>query len=148
MPPIIGQHFRLCRHLASPGFGSPSSLCRSISILTGLPDNLYRESAPSGQRLYLFPRITLLPFRNSYLQTTLFAGAHIRGYATDKRDSNSEVQASDGDLLPEAGVRRVNIADAHLRHNFPAAQKNQARDYPGIQLQLRTGTRPAAASAL
>jgi LPS-assembly protein len=73
--------------------------------LDGSADNLYRESAPSGERLSLFPRITLLPFRSSSVQTTLYAGAHIRGYATDKRDSNSEVQASSGDLLPEAGVR-------------------------------------------
>ena len=83
-------------------------------------DNLYRESAPSGQRLYLFPRITLLPFHSSYIQTTLFAGAHIRGYTTDKRDINSEIQASTGDLLPEAGVRlstsltRVYDANFHL----------------------------------
>ena len=68
-------------------------------------DNLYRESGTSGQRLHIFPRITLLPFRSSFLQTTLFAGTHIRGYATDNRDSTGKVQASDGDLLPEAGVR-------------------------------------------
>ncbi len=73
--------------------------------LDGSADNLYRETPPSGQRFYLFPRITLLPFRNNYLQTTLFAGAHIRGYNTDRRDSSSTVQASSGDLLPEAGAR-------------------------------------------
>lgn len=68
-------------------------------------ENLYRNSSPSGQRLYIFPRITLLPFRSSMLQASLFAGTNIRGYKTDKRDSSSLVQASDGDLLPEAGVR-------------------------------------------
>jgi len=73
--------------------------------IDGSVDNLYRESAPSGQRFHLYPRITLLPFRNNFLQTTLYAGAHIRGYATDKRDSNSDVPARNGDLLPEAGVR-------------------------------------------
>ncbi len=73
--------------------------------LDGSADNLYRESAPRGQRLYLFPRVTMLPFQNRYLQTSLFVGAHIRGYATEKRDSSSGVQASAGDLLPEAGVR-------------------------------------------
>jgi len=71
----------------------------------GYADNLYRETAPSGQRLYFFPRITLLPFQSNYLQTTLFAGAHIRGYATGTRDSSGEVQSTSGDLLPEAGVR-------------------------------------------
>lgn len=87
--------------------------------LDGSVDNLYRETGPSGQRLYLFPRITLLPFRSSYLQATLFAGVHIRGYATEKRDSNSAIQASDGDLLPEAGVRLstslTRIYDADFR---------------------------------
>ena len=73
--------------------------------LDGSVDNLYRESAPSGQRLYFFPRITLLPFRNSYVQTTLYAGAHIRGYATDKRDNSSDIPARSDDLLPEAGAR-------------------------------------------
>ena len=73
--------------------------------LDGSGENLHRESIPSGQRLYLFPRLTLLPFQNSYLQTSLFAGAHIRGYTTDRRDIGSGVHASDGDLLPEAGVR-------------------------------------------
>ena len=72
--------------------------------LDGAADNLYRETGPSGQRLHLFPRITLLPFRSSYIQMSLTAGAHIRGYATDMRDS-SVIRERDGDLLPEAGVR-------------------------------------------
>ncbi|MFZ2950670.1 MAG: LPS assembly protein LptD, partial [Desulfuromonadaceae bacterium] len=87
--------------------------------LDGSAGNLYRESSPSGQRLHLFPRITLLPFRNSYLQATLFAGAHIRGYATEKRGSNNEIKGSDGDLLPEAGVRvstsLTRIYDTHFQ---------------------------------
>lgn len=86
--------------------------------LDGSADNLYRESSPSGQRLHLFPRVTLLPLRNGYLQATLFAGAHIRGYATDKMESGSGVQANALDLLPEAGVRvstsLTRIYDTHL----------------------------------
>lgn len=73
--------------------------------IDGSVDNLYRETTPSGQRLHLFPRITLLPFHNSYLQTALFGGAHLRGYTTDRRDSGSGVHAVDGDLLPELGIR-------------------------------------------
>ncbi len=91
--------------------------------LDGSADNLYRESAPRGQRLYLFPRITLLPFRNSIIQTTLFAGAHIRGYATDKRDSSSGVQASTGDLLPEAGVRLSTSLTRIYDAGFPHLKK-------------------------
>ncbi len=73
--------------------------------LDGSVDNLYREAAPSGQRLQLFPRITLLPFRSGLVQTSLFAGAHVRGYVTNTHDSAGNVQARDGDLLPEAGIR-------------------------------------------
>ena len=73
--------------------------------LDGAAENLYRDSAPSGQRFTLFPRVTLLPFHSGYVQTSLFAGAHLRGYATDRRGSISSVNATDGDLLPEAGGR-------------------------------------------
>lgn len=82
-------------------------------------DNFYRQSSPSGQRLYSFPKITLLPFQSSYIQTALFAGTHIRGYATGKRDNSSDIQATDWDLLPEAGARLstslTRIYDAHLQ---------------------------------
>jgi LPS-assembly protein len=91
--------------------------------LDGSVDNLYRETAPSGQRLYLFPRITLLPFHSSYLQATLFAGAHIRGYATDRRDNGSGVQASAGDLLPEAGVRLSTSLTRIYDTNFQLLKK-------------------------
>ncbi len=73
--------------------------------LDGSAENLYIESGPSGQRLHLFPRVTILPFQSPYLQTTLFAGAHIRGYTTEKRDSSTGIQANDGDLIPEVGGR-------------------------------------------
>ena len=96
--------------------------------LDGSADNLYRDAAPSGQRLYLFPRITLLPFQSSVVQGSLFAGTNIRGYITDRRGSNSEVQASDVNLLPEAGARlstsltRIYNPDLHklkkIRHEI------------------------------
>ena len=73
--------------------------------LDSVAENIYRETDSRGQRLHFFPRVTILPLQNNYFRTTLFAGAHIRGYATDKLDSSSGVRASDGDLLPETGVR-------------------------------------------
>lgn len=73
--------------------------------LNGTADNIYIESGPSGQRLHLLPRVTLLPFQNRYFQTSLFAAAHVRSYATEKRGSSADIQAHDGDLLPEAGAR-------------------------------------------
>jgi LPS-assembly protein len=68
-------------------------------------DNFYREAGVTGQRLYLLPRITMLPFKNDYLQTSLYVGAHIRGYNTDTHNRSSAVQSQSGNLLPEAGVR-------------------------------------------
>lgn len=100
--------------------------------LDGSADNLYRESAPTGQRLHLFPRITLLPFRSSFLQATLFAGAHIRGYATDKRDSNSVIQASSGDLLPEAGIRLSTSLTRIYDTNFQLLKKIRHEIIPEI----------------
>jgi LPS-assembly protein len=67
-------------------------------------ENLARESAPSGQRLHLFPRLTLLPFRSGFLQASVTVGAHVRGYSTDRRYSTT-TEARDGNILPEAGVR-------------------------------------------
>ena len=65
--------------------------------------NFYRETGTSGQRLHLFPRLTLLPPHNPYLQASLFAGVHLRGYSTDKRSNG--MQPREGDLLPEVGAR-------------------------------------------
>jgi LPS-assembly protein len=66
-------------------------------------ENLYRETGSTGQRMNLYPKLSLLPFQSAYLRTALFAGVHIRGYASDKRDSGSEASAMD--VLPEVGIR-------------------------------------------
>ncbi len=70
----------------------------------GTVENLYRQTASSGQRLHMFPRITMYPYKSDVLQTELYAGLHLRGYVTDNRDSSSS-RASSTDLLPEAGAR-------------------------------------------
>lgn len=101
--------------------------------LDGSVDDLYRETAPSGQRLYIFPRVSLLPFQSSYLQTALFAGAHIRGYATDKRDSSSGVPANDGDLLPEAGVRLSTSLTRIYDANFQLLKKIRHEIIPELR---------------
>lgn len=67
--------------------------------------NLYRETLPSGQRLNFFPRITLLQSHSGFINASFFAGAHLRGYNTDKRTVDSGVQKNEGDLIPEAGAR-------------------------------------------
>ena len=70
----------------------------------GTVENLYRQTAPSGQRLQMFPRITIYPYKSDFLQTELYAGLHLRGYVTDNRNSSNN-RVSSADLLPEAGAR-------------------------------------------
>ncbi len=69
-------------------------------------EHLSREAAPSGQRLQFFPRVTLLPLRNGSVQSTLYAGAHVNGYATKWGESGGTgTHTDDGSLIPEAGAR-------------------------------------------
>ncbi len=82
--------------------------------------NLYRESSPSGQRLHLFPRVTFHPSLGDYLQASVFAGSHVRGYTTDKRTAGSGASSSDADLLPEVGVR----LSTSLARGFDVASAN------------------------
>ncbi len=101
--------------------------------MDGSAENLYRQSAPSGQRLYVFPRLTLLPFQSTSVQAALFAGIHIRGYATDKRDSGGGVQSSDGDLLPEAGVRLSTSLTRIYETNFQLLKKLRHEIIPELR---------------
>lgn len=96
-------------------------------------DNLYRESVPSGQRLYLFPRISILPFRNSFLQSELFAGAHIRGYLTDRRGNNSRIENIEGDLLPETGARLSTSLTKIYDTNFKSLKKIRHEVIPELR---------------
>lgn len=66
-------------------------------------ENLYRDTAPRGQRLLVYPRFTLHPQQNGYLQAELTAGAHLRAYTTDQPDSGGG--AREADLRPEAALR-------------------------------------------
>lgn len=63
--------------------------------------NFYRESGPSGQRLQLFPRLTLVSGMPGYLHATLSAGAHLRAYNTAHIPDNSATNRNDISLLPE-----------------------------------------------
>jgi len=67
--------------------------------------NFYRESGARGQRLYGFPRLTLVTGIPGYLNVTAYGGAHLRGYNTNNIPANSPIDDVDGSLLPEAGVR-------------------------------------------
>jgi len=67
--------------------------------------NFYRESGVRGQRLYGFPRLTLVTGIPGYLNVTAYGGAHLRAYNTDNIPPASQINDNDGSLLPETGVR-------------------------------------------
>lgn len=67
--------------------------------------NFYRESGVRGQRLYGFPRLTLVTGIPGYLNVTAYGGAHLRAYHTDNIPPASQIKDNDGSLLPETGVR-------------------------------------------
>jgi LPS-assembly protein len=67
--------------------------------------NFYRESGVTGQRLYGFPRLTLVTGIPGYLNLSAYGGAHLRAYHTDNIPPASLIKDNDGSLLPETGVR-------------------------------------------
>jgi LPS-assembly protein len=67
--------------------------------------NFYRESGVRGQRLYGFPRLTLVNELPGHINATLTAGIHMRAYNTENATSTPREKQSDGSMLPEAGVR-------------------------------------------
>jgi LPS-assembly protein len=67
--------------------------------------NFYRESGVIGQRLYGFPRLTLVTGIPGYLNVSVYGGAHLRAYHTENPIPASTMKDTDGSLLPETGVR-------------------------------------------
>ncbi|MDD2273147.1 MAG: LPS assembly protein LptD [Desulfuromonadaceae bacterium] len=104
--------------------------------LDGSVDNLQRDSGDSGQRLHLFPRLNLLQSQNGYLHTTIFAGAHIRGYATNNNGNGTDVQSTTGDLVPEAGVRLSTSLNRIYDTNFQSLKKIRHEIIPEISYNL------------
>ncbi|MBC8018863.1 MAG: LPS-assembly protein LptD [Verrucomicrobia bacterium] len=67
--------------------------------------NFYRESGVSGQRLYGFPRLTLVTGIPGYLNVSVYGGVHLRAYHTDGIPPAGQIKDNDGSLLPETGAR-------------------------------------------
>ena len=67
--------------------------------------NFYRETGVRGQRLYGFPRLTLVSGVPGYLNLSAYGGAHLRAYHSDNIPAGSLIKDNDGSLLPEAGLR-------------------------------------------
>lgn len=85
-------------------------------------DNFYRESGPSGQRLQLFPRLTLVSGLPGYLHATASAGAHLRAYNTAHIPAGSTTTRNDIKLLPDLSAsvssslsRVYNVNGEHLK---------------------------------
>lgn len=72
--------------------------------LDATASNFYRESGPSGQRLQLFPRLTLASGLPGYLHATVSAGARLRAYNTAHIPDGSSATRNDADLLPEVSA--------------------------------------------
>lgn len=70
----------------------------------GTVSNFYRAAGPSGQRAHVFPRLSLVSGLPGYLNTTAYAGFHLRGYSTNDIPAGSGVDHTSGNLLPEIGV--------------------------------------------
>ena len=98
-------------------------------------ENLYRQTAPSGQRLHLFPRITTYPYKNDVVQTELYAGLHVRGYTTDRRDS-SKTPENSADLLPEAGARLSSSLTRVYDTGFTSLQKIRHEIIPELRYSV------------
>jgi LPS-assembly protein len=84
--------------------------------------NLYRDSGPSGQRLLLFPRLTLVSGLPGYLHASVSAGAHLRAYNTDNIPDGNGTDRNDAKLLPELSMnvssslsRVYDVGGEHLK---------------------------------
>lgn len=120
-----------------PSFGIAAVRQQLLSIplyfdLDAAAENLYRENAPTGQRLRFFPRLTLLPYQNGYIQASLFGGLHIRQYSTDRQGTDSVVQSRSGDLLPEAGIRLSTSLTRIYDTNFQLLKKMRHEIIPEV----------------
>ena len=61
-----------------------------------------RDEGASGRRLYAFSRLTLITGLPGYLNATIYAGAHMRGYDTDRAGSGTSKHTFN--VTPEIGA--------------------------------------------
>jgi len=98
--------------------------------------NFYRESGVRGQRLYGFPRLTLVGGIPGYLNVSTYFGAHLRAYNTESIPSGSTINGYDGSLLPEAGLRISSSASKVYDINGEALKKLRHELIPEITYKL------------
>ncbi|OGT99196.1 MAG: hypothetical protein A2X80_05270 [Geobacteraceae bacterium GWB2_52_12] len=66
--------------------------------------NFYRETGTTGQRLYAFPRVTLITGTDGYLNASVHAGMRLQAYNTQDIPANSNIDSNEGLLQPEIGA--------------------------------------------
>jgi LPS-assembly protein len=66
--------------------------------------NFYRDNGVSGERLQAFPRLSMVTGLPGYLNATVYAGLHLRGYNGTDIPSDSDVKDTTGNLMPEVGA--------------------------------------------
>lgn len=72
--------------------------------LDATASNFQRDNGPDGQRLYAFPRVSLVTGLPGYVNATIYAGLHLRGYNTTDIPDSSDVKESTANMMPEAGA--------------------------------------------
>jgi LPS-assembly protein len=102
-----------------------------FDIDTGIA-NLYRDALPSGQRLTVFPRLTLLQSQNDYFNASFFTGVRINRYHTDTEKTVAGVRQDDGVLVPEAGARLSTSFSRVYQPEITALQKLRHEIIPEV----------------
>lgn len=72
--------------------------------LDATASNFQRDNGPDGQRLYAFPRLSLVTGLPGYLNATAYAGLHLRAYNSTDIPDSSDVKESSAIMMPEAGA--------------------------------------------
>jgi LPS-assembly protein len=94
--------------------------------------NLYRDALPSGQRLTVFPRLTLLQSQNDYFNASFFTGVRVNQYHTDTEKTAAGVRQDDGILVPEAGARLSTSFSRVYQPEITALQKLRHEIIPEV----------------
>lgn len=101
--------------------------------LDSTASNFYRETGPRGQRLYAFPRLTLVHGIPGYISASVTGGLHLRGYATEGSSAGS---TTDGNLLPEGTVRIATSLAKIYEPDLEHLKKLRHEITPEVRYQL------------
>ncbi|MBT1071157.1 LPS-assembly protein LptD [Pelotalea chapellei] len=66
--------------------------------------NFYRETGTTGQRLYVFPRVTAVTGTGKYLHASAYAGMRMQAYNTSNIPAGSNLNSNESLFQPELGA--------------------------------------------